>query len=79
MNDYEYEVKFYLSIMLYDKYLKEDYVLLDSYMNTIDDIYLDYLPYDDEIKPLIENINYYIEIRKDFILENLNEVIEECV
>ena len=79
MNDYEYEVKFYLSIMLYDKYLKEDYVLLDSYMNTIDDIYLDYLPYDNETKPLIENINYYIEIRKDFILENLNEVIEECV
>lgn len=77
MNDYEYEVKFYLSIMLYDKYLKEDYILLDRYMNVINDIYLDYLSYDNNTKPLIESINDYIEIRKDFILENLNESIEE--
>lgn len=76
-NSYIYEVQFYLCIMLYDKYLKNDSILLDLYKNAIRYIYNDYIQYDNTNKPLIESINDYIELRKDFILENLNECLEK--
>lgn len=75
-NSYVYEVQFYLSLILYDRYLKNDNVLLDMYINTIKDICKDYIKYDNSKKPLIESVNDYIEKRKDFILENLNECID---
>ena len=76
-NSYIYEVQFYLSIILYDRYLKEDNILLDRYKNAIRYIYNDYITkYDNNNKSLIESINDYIELRKDFILENINECIE---
>ena len=59
MNSYIYEVQFYLSIILYDKYLKNENILLDRYKKSIRYIY-----------------NDYIELKKDFILELLNECIE---
>lgn len=76
-NNYIYEVKFYLSIMLYDRYLKDDCILLDKYNDIIRYIYNDYIKYDNNKKALIESINDYIELRKDFILELLNECIEK--
>lgn len=75
-NSYIYEVQFYLSIMLYDRYLKDKHILLDKYENAIGYIYDDYINYDDDEKALMESIEDYIELRKDFILENLNECIE---
>ena len=74
-NSYIYEVQFYLSIMLYDRYLKDEYILLDKYKNAIRYIYNDYINYDNNKKALMESIEDYIELRKDFILENLNECI----
>lgn len=75
-NSYIYEVQFYLSIMLYDRYLKDENILLDKYKNAIRYIYNDYINYDNNKKALMESIEDYIELRKDFILENLNECIE---
>lgn len=75
-NSYIYEVQFYLGIILFDKYLKEDQILLDNYKNAIRYIYNDYANYDNNNKSLLESINDYIEIRKDFILENLNKCID---
>lgn len=76
-NSYIYEVQFYLSIILYDRYLKDDNILLDEYKTAIRHIYNDYIKYDNTKKALIESINDYIELRKDFILEELNYCIEE--
>lgn len=70
------EYVFYLSMILYENYLKDDNVLLDLYYDRIIKIYNDYLNYDNKNKSLLESINDYIEIRKDFILELLNESIE---
>lgn len=70
------EYIFYLSMILYENYLKNDVVLLDLYYDNITKIYNDYLNYDNKNKSLLESINDYIEIRKDFILELLNESIE---
>lgn len=75
-NSYIYEVQFYLSIMLYDRYLKDEHILLDKYKNAIRYIYNDYINYDNNKKALMESIENYIELRKDFILENLKECIE---
>ena len=75
-NSYIYEVQFYLSIILYDRYLKEDNILLDEYKTAIRYIYNDYVNYDNNNKALLESINDYIELRKDFILENLNNCID---
>ena len=75
-NSYIYEVQFYLSIMLYDRYLKDENILLDKYKNAIRYIYNDYINYDNNKKALMESIENYIELRKDFILGNLNECIE---
>ena len=75
-NSYIYEVQFYLGIILFEKYLKEEQILLDNYKNAIRYIYNDYANYDNNNKSLLESINDYIEIRKDFILENLNECID---
>ena len=75
-NSYIYEVQFYLAIILYDRYLKNDTILLDEYKKHIRYIYNDYINYDNNNKPLLESINDYIEQRKDFVLENLNECIE---
>lgn len=75
-NSYIYEVQFYLSIILYDRYLKDDNILLDKYKTAIRYIYNDYVNYDNNNKALLESINDYIELRKDFILENLNNCID---
>lgn len=75
-NSYIYEVQFYLSIILYDRYLRNDTILLDLYYESINEIIKDYINYDNNNKALIESINNYIEERKDFILENINECIE---
>ncbi len=75
-NSYIYEVQFYLAIMLYDRYLKDDGILLDKYKNIIRYIYNDYIKHDNNKKSLMDSINDYIEERKDFILENLNECID---
>lgn len=75
-NSYIYEVQFYLAIMLFERYLKDDSILLDEYKKIIRYIYNDYIKYDNKNKSLLDSINDYIEKRKDFILENLNECID---
>jgi hypothetical protein len=75
-NSYIYEVQFYLAIILYERYLKDEHVLLDEYKRIIRYIYNDYVNYENIDKSLIDSINAYIELRKDFVLENLNECIE---
>ena len=75
-NSYIYEVQFYLTMILYDRYLKEETILLDVYKRVIRYIYNDYINYDNNNKSLIDSINDYIELRKDFVLENLNMCID---
>lgn len=75
-NEYIMELRFYLSIILYDKYLRDDVILLDLYYDSINKIMKDYLKYDNTNKALIESINDYIEERKDFVIETINECIE---
>jgi len=75
-NEYIMELRFYLSIILYDRYLKNDVILLDLYYESINEIIKDYINYDNNNKALIESIIDYIELRKDFILEKINECLE---
>lgn len=75
-NKYIMELRFYLSIILYDRYLKNDHILLDIYYESINEIIKDYINYDNDKKALIESINDYIDLKKDFILEELNNCIE---
>lgn len=74
--EYDSEYLFYLSIILYDKYLKNKNILLDIYYIKIFSIYNDYLNYDNSNKSLIESINDYINIRNDYILNLLSECEE---
>ncbi len=74
--NFDSEYLFYLSIILYDKYLKNKNILLDIYYIKIFSIYKDYLNYDNSNKPLIESINDYINTRNDYILNLLNECVE---
>lgn len=69
--------EFYLSIILYDLFLKEQSILLDIYYNDIKIIYKDYIKYDNKKKALIESINDYIDIKKEFILNTLKNCIED--
>ena len=73
---FDSEYLFYLSIILYDKYLKNKNILLDIYYIKIFSIYNDYLNYDNSNKPLIESINDYINTRNDYILNLLKECVE---
>lgn len=70
------EYMFYLSIMLYDKYLKDKNILLDIYYSKVYEICVDYLNYDNTKKTLIESINDYINTRNDYILNLLNKCVE---
>lgn len=70
------EYMFYLSIMLYAKYLKDKSILLDIYYARVYEICVDYLDYDNIKKSLIESINDYINTRNDYILNLLNECVE---
>lgn len=70
------EYIFYLSIMLYDKYLKDKNILLDIYYARVYEIFIDYLNFDNTKKSLIESINDYIDTRKDYILDLLNKCVE---
>lgn len=74
--NFDSEYLFYLSIILYDKYLKNKNILLDIYYIRIFSIYKDYLNYDNSNKSLIESINDYINTRNDYILNLLNECVE---
>lgn len=74
--NFDSEYLFYLSIILYDKYLKNKNILLDIYYIKIFSIYKDYLNYDNSNKSLIESINDYINTRNDYILNLLNECVE---
>lgn len=74
--NFDSEYLFYLSIILYDKYLKNKNILLDIYYIKIFSIYNDYLNYDNSDKSLIESINDYINTRNDYILNLLNECVE---
>ena len=75
-NEYIMELRFYLSIILYDNYLRDDNILLDLYYNCINEIIKDYFKYDNNNKALIESIKDYIEERKDFVIETINECVE---
>lgn len=68
------EYMFYLSIMLYDKYLKDKNILLDIYYSKVYEICVDYLNYDNTKKTLIESINDYINTRNNYI----NTKLEVC-
>lgn len=70
------EYMFYLSIILYDKYLKDKNILLDIYYSKVYEICADYLNYDNTKKTLIESINDYINARNDYILNLLNKCVE---
>lgn len=70
------EYMFYLSIILYDKYLKDKNILLDIYYSKVYEICVNYLKYDNTKKTLIESINDYINTRNDYILNLLNECVE---
>lgn len=70
------EYMFYLSIILYDKYLKDKNILLDIYYSKVYEICADYLNYDNTKKTLIESINDYINTRNDYILNLLNKCVE---
>ena len=72
-NSYIYEVQFYLSMILYKKYLENKDILLDIYMEKIRYIYNNYMQYDNSKKSLIESIEDYIQIKEDFILDLLKE------
>ena len=72
-NSYIYEVQFYLSMILYKKYLENKDILLDIYMEKIRYIYNNYMQYDNSKKSLIESIEDYIQIKEDFILNLLKE------
>ena len=74
--NFDSEYLFYLSIILYDKYLKNKNILLDIYYIKIFSIYNDYLNYDNSNKSLIESINDYINTRNDYILNLLKECVE---
>lgn len=72
-NSYIYEVQFYLSMILYKKYLENKDILLDIYMEKIRYIYNDYIQYDNSKRSLIESIENYIQIKEDFIFNLLKE------
>ena len=74
--NYVYEVKFYLTIKIYESFLKNKDFDLDSYQEIIDKIYEDYMKqYDNNKKSLLSSIEDYMQERKEFILELLGGII----
>lgn len=76
MNNYKETCKLYLSIVIYKKYLNNDFILIDLYKEAIDKIYIDYLKYDNKNKSLLDSIENYIETQKDFVFNLINDCIE---
>lgn len=79
MNDYIYEVKFYLICMIEREFLKDETLLLDNYMEAIDKIYDNYIKYDNTNMSLMTSIEYYLKEHRGFILKVLSdsEVLEK--
>lgn len=78
MNDYIYEVKFYLICMIERECLKDETLLIDNYMEAIDKIYDNYIKYDNTNMSLMSSIERYLKEHRGFILKVLSgsEVLE---
>lgn len=76
--EYKNEVMFYLSHNIMREFLSNnDYVLIDIFYEVMQEITDDYLKnYDNANKSLLDSINDYIDLRKDYIKENLQKIYE---
>lgn len=76
-NKYDNECIVYLSLEIL-KYLEleKEHIYIDTYYETILDIYDDYRKHDDDSVSLLDSINNYIENNKDVILEKLNDAFD---
>lgn len=76
--EYKNEVMFYLSHNIMREFLSNnDYVLIDIFYELMQEITNDYLKnYDNANKSLLDSINDYINLRKDYIKENLQKIYE---
>lgn len=73
--EYYQECLFYLTIEIYNRYLKEDHIMIDLLYDKMCEITYKYLDQDDENKSLLDSVQEFIENEKDFILENINESV----
>ena len=76
--EYKNEVMFYLSHNIMREFLSNnDYVLIDIFYEVMQEITDDYLKnYDNPLKSLLDSINDYIYLRKDYIKEKLQKIYE---
>lgn len=77
INKYDNECMIYLALEIL-KYLELErkHIYIDTYYDTIVDIYEDYKLHDDGNVSLLDSINNYIETNKDIILEKLNNAFD---
>ena len=64
-------IEFYLSILIRDSLLKDEFILIDNYYNAIKELVNDYKKYDNNKKSLLDSVNDYIDLRRFHILKVL--------
>lgn len=70
------EYIFYLSLIIKERFLKNNYILLDIYYDKIIKIYYDYIKNENFKKSLFDSINDYLDNNKNYIYNILNDVKE---
>lgn len=74
--EYREEVMFYMTMMFYDKFLQNKFIVMDEYYAVIQDIVDDYiLNFDKNYKGIMESIEDYLKDKES----DLIDLADSCV
>ena len=75
--DYKSECLFYLGMEIMKAlFFEEQYMYIDVYYDTINEIYEDYKKYDNKNKSLLDSIHDYINKNEQNILKQVSKAFE---
>lgn len=73
--EYREEVMFYMTMLFYDKFLQNKFIVMDEYYAVIQDIVDDYiLNFDNKHKGLMESIEDYLKDKEN----DLVDLVDVC-
>ena len=76
--EYREEVIVYMTMMFYDEFLKNKFIVLDEYYNIIRDITDEYLAhYDNKNKALASSIEDYFREQRPILLDLVDNCTED--
>ena len=76
--EYREEVMFYMTMLFYDKFLQNKFIVMDEYYAVIQDIVDDYiLNFDKTSKGLMESIEDYLKDKENDLIDLADNCTED--